>query len=194
MIDTSTLNQIDNYLKNHLSKKRYNHSLGVAEVSRNLAKVYDCDPEKAYFSGLVHDIAKEMSPEECQKYIKHYSIEYDLSFKKMPNIAHGEIGAIILQNKFSVYDETILDPVRWHTYGREKMTIMDKIVFIADAIEPNRHFKGVEILREIASKDLNEAILAYYDMWEAGSIKADQIIHKNTHKMIEYIKNEKNRL
>ncbi len=172
-------------LKEQLSKKRFGHSLRVAKLSENLANHYGIDTMTAYYAGLIHDIAKEYSREQCLYYINEYAIEKDPSIMKNPNLAHGEIGAIVLQNDYNEADEDVLDAVRWHTYGHENMSLLSKIVYIADAIEPLRDYNGVDVLRKLAYEDLNLCIREYYAQCTQYVQENDQMIHQNTVKMIK---------
>ena len=187
MLSTYKLKQ---YLKQHLSKKRYKHTVQVAQVAKALAEIYNIDPFKAAYASLAHDIAKEMSNEEAMEYIKKYHIKLDPSIVHNPNLAHGEIGAIILEKKFNCTDQEILDAVKWHTYGEKNMSLLSKLVYMADIIEPSRHFEGVDELRILAPINLDQAILRFYDLCQGYFEENNQKMHLNTYEMIETIKEE----
>ncbi|MBS7526818.1 bis(5'-nucleosyl)-tetraphosphatase (symmetrical) YqeK [Fusibacter paucivorans] len=176
------------YLKANLSKKRFQHSMRVAKLSKDLAKIHGADPDKAYFAGLVHDIAKELDDETCLLYIQKANIYKDPSIEANPNLAHGEIAAYLLSTKFGIDDESILNAVRWHTYGRANMTTLDKIVYLADIIEPKRQFEHIDDLRKIVVEDLNAAIHYFFDLCVAYLSEKHQIVHQNTYDMLHTLR------
>lgn len=182
--------KLKRYLKSHLSKKRYKHTVRVAKISKGLALIYNMDPYKAVYAALGHDIAKEMSDQEMRHYIDQYNIELDPTILQNPNLAHGEIGAIILKKYFNCEDHGILEAVRWHTYGHKNMSLLSKIVYIADVIEESRNFEGIEELRRLASVNIDEAILKFYELTQDYFEKNNQEMHQNTYQMIESIKEE----
>ena len=173
------------YLETHITKKRFMHSMRVAKLSRDLAKHYGVDAEKAYFAGLTHDLAKELDNGKCLEIIEKANIFQDTCIKLMPNLAHGEIAAYILKTEFEIEDEEILNAVRWHTYGHENMSDLDKIVYMADVIEPMRNFENLEKLREITWQNLNMAIHYFFDLCTVYLSKENQPIHTNTYKMLK---------
>lgn len=177
-------------LRERLSKKRFRHSMGVASAARALALKYDASPESAEFAGLCHDYAKELSLEEMTACIDVFGIEKDPSILENPNIAHGEVGAALLKRDHGIQDEDILDAIRWHTYGTAQMSLLSKIIYVADIIEPGRHFKGVSRFRCLAFQDMNACIVAF-EAENSQYLKAqDALTHRNTPAMLETIKND----
>ena len=175
------------YLKEHLSKKRFQHCLRVAKLSENLAEHYGENKEKAYFAGLCHDIAKEYDIETCQMYIEKAHIERDPCIVKMPNLAHGEIGAYVLKTQFNIDDEAILDAIRWHTYGHANMSELSKIVYLADVAEPKRNFENIELLRMKLYENLDLSIRYFFTLCTTYLTKENQSIHHNTYEMLRSI-------
>ncbi|MEZ4357987.1 MAG: bis(5'-nucleosyl)-tetraphosphatase (symmetrical) YqeK [Eubacteriales bacterium] len=167
-------------LKQYVDDIRLAHSTSTAQTAVMLAKHYGADEEKAYLAGLLHDIAKCLSKEQLLSLSKKYS--YDLSEveKKNTKLLHGPVGAIILENEIGIKDEEILSAVGCHTTGKPNMSLLDKIIYIADLIEPLRKFKGTEEIREIAYKDIDLAVhLASRRVLEY-ILKKDLAIHENT--------------
>lgn len=159
-----SIDEIKLYLERNLSEKRYVHSLGVAAEAQRLAEKYDVEPSRAYLAGLVHDCAKEVPPEKMADILKNeYHIYVDAFSCMMPKILHGPLGAAVSQRVFGIYDPEILEAVRYHTTGKSGMTMLTKIIYIADYIEPNRKFSGVNELRYLAYKDIDEAIIKGID-------------------------------
>lgn len=147
-------------MKQNLSEKRYKHSYAVAETARKLAELHGEDPDRAYIAGLFHDFAKHLKQEESAAYLHEMQVE-DPFLLGDANLAHGEIAAHILSKDYGLDDAGILSAIAKHTFGDVKMSRLDKIVYLADAIEPNRHYEEVEKLRKTARRDLNEACFEY---------------------------------
>lgn len=159
----NNLEKIHQKLKNNLSEKRYIHSVGAAKTAENLAKLYKTDSNKAYLAGLLHDCAKEISLKEMNDLIDSKKIIFDEYAKKSKAILHGPAGSVLIEKEYNIYDEEIQNAIFYHTTGKPNMDILQKIVFLADYIEPSRNFPGVENIRKIAYKDLNKALIAAYD-------------------------------
>ena len=146
-----------NIVGSALSEKRFRHTLGVEKMAINLAMVYDEDREKASVAALLHDYAKEDSENHLSEF-KDYP-GYDPEWLNYGSaIWHGPLAAMIANTRFGVKDEDILQAVWSHTIGSYDMTLDQKILFIADYIEPGRDFKGVEQARDLAKTDLDAAV------------------------------------
>lgn len=140
-------------LKNFLSKSRYKHSLGVVNTALKLAEKHGIDLYKAEISALFHDFAKEFKDEYSLNLLKEMKNE-DQFFKNNPSVAHGITGAYILKRDYYLEDEEILSAIRKHTFGSAEMSDLDRLIFVADAIEPSRDYPGVVKYRKIAKEDL----------------------------------------
>ncbi|MGL4730943.1 MAG: bis(5'-nucleosyl)-tetraphosphatase (symmetrical) YqeK [Clostridium sp.] len=155
---------MDKYIKSHLKNKRYVHTLGVVEMSEKLADIYNYDKHKARIAALMHDCAKNMSEEELLRITKENNlVEIDNIIEKSPMLLHGIVGAYIAKKEFKITDEDIINAIKYHTTGRENMSILEKIIYIADCIEMSRDFEGVDELRKIAYENLDHALLMIYD-------------------------------
>ncbi|EOH89507.1 bis(5'-nucleosyl)-tetraphosphatase (symmetrical) YqeK [Enterococcus villorum] len=140
-----------------MSERRFQHVLGVEETAIALAAKYGCSTEKASIAALTHDYAKERPDEEFILVIKREG--YDPALLQYGNaIWHGLIGASFVERELGITDEEILQAIRVHTTGAAQMSLLDKIIYVADYIEPNRSFPGVQDAREIALLDLDEAV------------------------------------
>lgn len=140
-----------------MSKQRFQHVLGVEKTAIALAKKYGCSPEKASIAALTHDYAKERPDDEFIMVIKKDG--YDGSLLDYDNaIWHGIVGASFVRRELSITDEEILHAIRVHTTGASDMSLLDKIIYVSDYIEPGRTFPGVQDAREIAMIDLDEAV------------------------------------
>ena len=141
----------------HMSERRFQHVLGVEEMAVALAVKYGASEEKASIAALTHDYAKERPDEEFELIIQRDG--YDLDLLNYGNaIWHGLVGASMVQRELGIDDEEILEAIRLHTTGAKKMSLLDKIIYVADYIEPGRNFPGVREARELALIDLDEAV------------------------------------
>ena len=156
------------YLKDHLSAKRYAHSLNVAAECKKLARKYGEDPDKAYFAGLLHDICKEL-PDEEQKALAQNDI-FTICREELEtrSLWHAVAGAYFIKTNFGVEDIDILNAVRFHTVGRAGMSRLEEIVYMGDLISADRDYKDVDKMRKLAYADLNAAMLEAF----AFSIKS----------------------
>ncbi len=151
--------EIKSRLQERLSEKRYQHSIGVAEEGKRLAEHYGADPQKAYLAGLVHDCAKEISVSDTFSELARFGITPDAASKEAPWLLHGALGACVAKEEFGILDEEVLDAVRCHTIGKAGMSLLSKIIFIADFIEPGRTYPDVEMLRTMTYENLEQAML-----------------------------------
>ncbi|MCI5675077.1 MAG: bis(5'-nucleosyl)-tetraphosphatase (symmetrical) YqeK [Firmicutes bacterium] len=151
------------YLKEHLEPYRVEHSIRVAKTAKKLAKQYGVDPDKAEKAGLLHDSGKWADKAAALKKVQEYGIILDGELKYEYNMVHGVLGVYIAKEEFGIYDKEILDAIRYHVTGRWDMNDLEKVVYIADKIEPGRSYEKVEIFRELAKKSLDKATKAILD-------------------------------
>ena len=177
MIDIA---RIDEQLSNTLSEKRYTHSVYVAHTSVDLAKTFGADINKAFIAGLVHDCAKSLSFDEAIAVAQKYNYEIDSVTLKCPPIIHADVGMLLAENEYGIKDREILDAIRYHTIAREGMTLLDKILYVADMIEPMRDFPRVGELREYAKSDIDKAFCESLRSTLEFNLKKGNIIHPNT--------------
>lgn len=145
-------------IKEHLPERRYFHTLGVYETARHLAEKYGASVEKAELAAIFHDYAKYRPEDEMRTIIIQEHLPQDLLLYD-PQIWHAPVGAYLVCKEQGINDEEILNAIKYHTTGRANMTLLEKIIFIADYIEPNRKpFPGLEVVRELAEKDLDRAV------------------------------------
>ena len=147
-------------VKKSQDKKRFEHTLGVTYTAACLAMCYDIDTERAETAGLLHDCAKCLSNDKKVSLCKKQSIEINMTEEKNPFLLHAKAGAYLAEHKYGIRDEDILNAVRYHTTGRPGMSTLEKIVFIADYIEPGRnHSARLPELRRLAFQDLDRALV-----------------------------------
>lgn len=182
-----SLDKIDNYLKENLKEQRYIHSIGVRDCAVSLAYQYGEDEEKAEIAGLVHDCAKNLEDKDLIDMATESGYKLDLVSKAEPQLLHGLCGSIIAEKIMGISDKYILDSIIYHTIGRENMTKLDKIIYLADYIEPNRNFQGVDYLRNLSYLDLNKAMLYAFDNTIKYVISKGKLMHMETIKGRNYI-------
>lgn len=175
-------------LKDMLPEHRLRHSEGVAESAVKLSEIYGYNKEKAYLAGILHDCAKYLNEEEVNYFVNKYGIQLDSYEKNNIALSHSIIGAVLAKNEFSIKDEEIIEAIRYHTTGKENMNNLEKIVYMADLIEENRIYPGVEELRELAyNKQMDKALLKSFDNTIKLVIERNQIIHPRTIEARNYI-------
>lgn len=179
--------QMEEYLTKNLKLKRLLHSFGVRDTAEKLAEQYGTDAQKARITGLIHDAAKEKSNEEILEICKKGKYEIDEVGKKSPSILHGYAGKIIANELMGITDEDCLNAIQYHTTGRKLMSDLEKIIYIADYIEPNRNFPGVNELREAAFRNLDEALLLAFDNTIKLVVSRGNLLHKDTVEARNYI-------
>ena len=146
-------------VKKHQEKDRYEHTKGVMYTAAALAMAYGCDLEKARVAGLLHDCAKCIPDEKKIKLCEKNKIEISEIESQAPFLLHAKLGAFLAKEKYQVEEEEILSSIRWHTTGKADMTMLEKIIYIADYIEPNREkAPNLAQIRQTAFQDIDECM------------------------------------
>jgi len=145
-------------LKKKLSSYRFEHSLRVADVSKELARLNGVDENEAYIAGLLHDIAKEFSDEENEIWILKYGLDSNLLDDSNKKVVHSYVGELVVRELYNVSDN-VCQAIRFHTLGNIRMNTLDKIVFIADKIESGKNYFGIDEERDLAYKDLDKCLV-----------------------------------
>ena len=152
-------NFINQNLHGVLKPTRFEHTQNVAVEAANLAKFWGADVEKAYTAGLLHDCAKDFPPEKTLELCQKYDIELDDVMKHQLDLVHSFLGAVIAQNDYLINDIEILNAIKYHTTGKPEMSLLEKIIYIADVIEPARKpYKGLEEIRKLSYENLDKAM------------------------------------
>lgn len=156
---TEQLAEIKKKLHKKLKKERYEHTIGVMYTAASLAMCYGTDMQKALTAGLLHDCGKYCPPKEQIELCGKYDIALTESELDMPALIHAKLGAYLAEHKYGISDPEILDAIRYHTTGRPEMTMLEKIIYIADYIEPNRRqIPGLDEIRGVVFQDIDRAI------------------------------------
>lgn len=156
------MNKYIELVKSVLKPKRFEHTLEVSMMAVQLAEAHDVSLHDAELAGILHDYAKCFTEDE----LIYVANKHDLMtpfFKHSPSLLHGEVAAIELKGMYPDLNDDILNAIRYHTYGRENMTALEKVIYLADAIEPRRKYQGVDLIRDLAFENLDRALLLAVD-------------------------------
>ncbi len=179
MINIS-LDEAEALLKERLKETRYLHSLNVAAAAKELALIYGEDPDRAYEAGLLHDITKNTSDEEQLKIIEKGGIILTPVEKNNPKLYHSISGSVYIRDELGETDEEIISAVRYHTTGKAGMTLLEKIIYIADFISAERTFNGVDYMRNLAKISLDDACMFAVDFCIPDLVRRKKVIHPDS--------------
>jgi len=149
-------------VSSQMPDKRWKHTLGVMESAVKLANRYGADPQRAETAAILHDVAKYWSVDKMRKIIEDHALSQEL-LSHDKQLWHAEVGAFVAEKEYGIQDREVLDAIRYHTSGREGMSLLEKIVCLADYIEPGRDFPGVDQIRRQSKISLEEGLLAGFD-------------------------------
>ena len=172
-------------LKGMISKDRLKHVLAVKEEAVRLANRFGVEEDKARWAALLHDCAKELSNNNLLKKAKEFGIVISDVYKDEPALLHAPVGAEIAKREFEIEDEEILNSIRVHTLGSSDMSTLDKVVFLADHIEPNRECETIDrlrkhIRRDTKGKTLDEAVRTACEDSIRYHLDLGEMIHPQT--------------
>ncbi len=172
--------EIEKYLKTKLERKRYKHVLSVRDTALELAHVYGADLEKTDLAALLHDCAKWMTISQQYEAVAAYDLELDEFEQRNTALLHANVGAALAVDFFAVTDEEVLCAVRSHTKGNQSMTLLDKILYVADFAEPRRVHKNADRVREIAGRNLDKAVFEVARSKITRLIDKGAVVHPDT--------------
>lgn len=175
-------------LKNDIGEKRFNHVIRVKDMALKINK--NIDIEKIKTAALLHDCAKYNEKYYLDKYKKYCDFSKEIISNKA--VLHSFLGPIVAKYEYGVDDDEILNAIKYHTTGKENMTDFEKIIFLADACEENRNYEGVDKLRELAFKNLDDAVLFSLDGTIKSLVDRKMVIFPLTIKARNYLLREKN--
>lgn len=157
---TEEIIRLKEKLSRELNPHRYEHTLGVAETARRLAGIHGADPKKAYLLGLLHDCAKCYSDEELLRLCEEKGLEISEAQKKAPYLLHAKFGGWLAWHEYGIRDKEVCRAIAWHTTGKPAMNLLEKIIFVADYLEPGRtQAPHLKILRSLMETDLDMTIV-----------------------------------
>lgn len=180
------MDSIETYIKKNLSEKRRKHVYGVVHTAQKLAGQYGCDREKAKLAALFHDMFRSTPVDVLNMYVRQ--LEMDPVYLDNANLAHGPIAAKIMKRDYGITDPDLLNAVRYHTTGRAGMSLLEKVLYLADAIEPGRNYPGVEEIRKRAETSLDDACLLSMERSIRYIEERGLFLHEDTIKAREDLK------
>ena len=149
---------IKSYIEKNLSERRLKHTNSVVNEAIKLAKHYGEDVQKAELAALFHDMFRSTPASVLNMYIRQLGLPKNIMDN--PNLSHGKIAAVIMKRDFGIEDEDIVNAVSFHTTGRAGMSKLEKIIFLADSIEPGRNYPMVDEIRALAYINLEKACIS----------------------------------
>ncbi|WP_405317913.1 bis(5'-nucleosyl)-tetraphosphatase (symmetrical) YqeK [Ruminococcus sp.] len=158
MTDLKT-SEYKDFIRLKMGDYRFTHSVNVADEAVALAKIYGCDEELAYTAGILHDVTKEFPKDEQLQIIADGGIILDSVQKNAPKLWHSISGSVYVRDYLGIKNNDIINAVRYHTTGRAGMSLLEKIIYIADFTSAERSYKDVDIMRELSRKTLEDAML-----------------------------------
>ncbi|MEO1814083.1 MAG: bis(5'-nucleosyl)-tetraphosphatase (symmetrical) YqeK [Acetobacterium sp.] len=167
-------------LKKILTPKRFRHTMNVVESATKLAHTFGCDPDQARLAALLHDCAKNLTDEQQLNYAQQHQIKIDRVSQNDPQLLHGPVGSILAGERYGVTETAIQNAIYCHTTGCKHMSSLDKIIYLADYIEKDRSFPGVDAIRLIAETDLDQATIMALTNSICHVAQTGALIHKRT--------------
>ena len=174
------IKQIKDFLHKELKPNRFEHVLSVRETAINFAMKYKADLQKVELAALLHDCAKWMSNNILIELSKKYKIKLDQIERENPALLHAKVGAEYAKDHFGITDSDVLNAIRNHTTGTRKMSLVDKILYVADFCEPKRNYQVANDVYKTAEIDLDSAMLEVAQHKIIRQIKENLLIHPNT--------------
>lgn len=172
--------QYTEIIRSRLSDYRFHHSLNVAKEAARLARMYGADERQAYTAGLLHDIMKDTELSAQERILSDYGAELDAIEKQSPMLWHARTGEVFLRNILAIDDEDLLRAVRYHTTGRAHMSLLEKVLFVADFTSADRSYPDVDVMRAHADHSLEEAIRYGVEYTIRSLEEAGRIVHPDT--------------
>lgn len=156
---------------------RYEHSVNVADEAVKLAELYGGDIDKAYTAGILHDITKEIPKDRQLQIIIDGGIILDDVQKHASKLWHAISGSVYVQTELGIKDPDIINAIRYHTTGRANMSLLEKIIYTADYTAKGRDYNGVEVMRELSRKSLEDAMIFSYQFTINKLSSLERAIH-----------------
>ena len=183
-------NRIIQYIENNLTEKRLKHTNSVVDEAVKLAERYGEDISKAEVAALFHDMFRCAGINAVNMYVRHLGLP--VRFIDNPNLAHSKIAAEIMKRDYNIRDDDIINAVSFHTTGRAGMSKLEKIIFLADAIEPGRNYPTVDEIRKLAYIDLDEACIASMERTVQYTEKKGEYLDPDTINALNDLKEKRN--
>ena len=180
-----TYDELYDVVKSEVSEKRFNHILGVVKRAIEYAQIYNANIEDVKVAAILHDIAKEYSEEKSYEILEKYGYNVDEVENNNYNLIHSKVGSIIAKYEYGLSDD-ICNAIAFHTTGRSNMSMLEKIIYLADATEEGRNYKHsineltIEEVVATVKEDIDKGLI-YVLKWSLQSIlRRDLLMHMNT--------------
>lgn len=170
--------------------QRVNHVIGCSETAERLARIHGANPEDAKRAGILHDVTKALDGADQLRLCDKYGIIIDTFDRAHPKILHATTGSDVARRVFGE-NEAVCQAIRWHTSGKAEMSKLEKIIYIADYMEPNRDFPGVEEMRHLAETDLDGAMLMGLQMAKEHLDRQGSVMCRHSVEAMAYLKAKK---
>lgn len=180
MTDKKIIGKYKEYLKNNLSKKRYNHSVNVANAAAKLAERFGGDKDRAYTAGLLHDIAKEMPAGHQLELVMKSDLDVNVIETRTTALYHAIAGAELVQTLFNIHDYEIINAIRYHTVACKNMSKLAQIIYLADLISDDRDYKDVKRMRKYCEQSLEKGMLEALKFSLVDSVNKGNTISQST--------------
>ena len=146
------------HIRERLSDWRFEHSVNVSREAVRLAEIHGGDVHKAELAGLLHDVMKDAGKKEQLALLTQYGVKLTTIEQNAPKLWHAIAGAVYVRKILKIRDKNVLNALRYHTPGRAGMSLLEKIIFVADCTSAERDYKGVDKMRKLAATDLDGAV------------------------------------
>lgn len=182
-------NQILNIVKQNTSDSRFEHTLRVADLATKLAHHYKVDADKTWLAAVLHDLEKNISLEENDDLVNLYGL--DKKYLGNKNLSHSKLAAAVSRDKLGIDDEDILNAIAFHTTGRSDMSMLEKIIFVADTCEEGRTYKEAALLREKAFENIDDVCIFILEYLKESVKKKGLVVDEDTIQALRYLKEKR---
>ncbi len=182
-------NQILNIVKQNTSDSRFEHTLRVADLATKLAHHYKVDADKTWLAAVLHDLEKNISLEENDDLVNLYGL--DKKYLGNKNLSHSKLAAAVSRDKLGIDDEDILNAIAFHTTGRSDMSMLEKIIFVADTCEEGRAYKEAALLREKAFENIDDVCIFILEYLKESVEKKGLVVDEDTIQALRYLKEKR---
>lgn len=182
-------NQILNIVKQNTVKSRFEHTLRVADLAIKLAIHYGVDVDKTWLAAILHDLKKNIPLDENDRLVKKYGLDDKYIGNK--NLSHSKLAAVVSRDKLGIDDEDILNAIAFHTTGRANMSMLEKIIFVADTCEEGRTYKEASMLRKQVFEDIDGVCIFILEFLKASVESKGLVLDEDTIKALRYLKEKR---
>lgn len=182
-------NKFESLLREKLDDYRYEHSICVAREAERLAEKYGCDKERAYLAGLLHDITKNISREEHLKIFQSSDIILTDVEKSSEKLWHAISGACYAQHELGIDDKEMISAIRYHTTAKSDMSLLEKIIYVADFTSADRNYPDVDVMRQLSDRSLEDAMKYALKYTVNDLMGKNKLVHPDTVAAYNFILN-----